>query len=86
MSCVPQEVKDLYNILENEFHPLDLVSRVQPLLAKIAKLGGKLSTASAVPEVHLAQYVPALEKLTALRVLKQVQRQRTAIYEICVVP
>lgn len=73
MSCVPQEVKDLYNILENEFHPLDLASKVQPLLAKIAKLGGKLSTASAVPEVQLAQYVPALEKLTALRVLKQVR-------------
>lgn len=72
MSCVPQEVKDLYNLLENEFLPLDLASRVQPLLAKIAKLGGKLSTVSAVPEVHLSQYIPALEKLTTLRVLKQV--------------
>jgi translation initiation factor 3 subunit A len=72
MSCVPQEVKDLYNLLENEFLPLDLASRVQPLLAKIAKLGGKLSTVSAVPEVQLSQYIPALEKLTTLRVLKQV--------------
>ncbi|KAJ4794175.1 Eukaryotic translation initiation factor 3 subunit A [Rhynchospora pubera] len=71
MSCVPQEVKDIYNLLENEFLPLDLASRVQPLLSKIAKLGGKLSTASAVPEVQLSQYIPALEKLTALRVLKQ---------------
>ncbi|KAJ1695403.1 hypothetical protein LUZ63_012101 [Rhynchospora breviuscula] len=71
MSCVPQEVKDLYYLLENEFLPLDLASRVQPLLAKIAKLGGKLSTASAVPEVQLSQYIPALEKLTTLRVLKQ---------------
>jgi translation initiation factor 3 subunit A len=72
MSCVPQDVKDLYNLLENEFLPLDLALRVQPLLAKIAKLGGKLSTVSAVPEVQLSQYIPALEKLTALRVLKQV--------------
>ncbi|KAJ3688291.1 hypothetical protein LUZ61_017455 [Rhynchospora tenuis] len=71
MSYVPQEVKDLYYLLESEFLPLDLASRVQPLLAKIAKLGGKLSTASAVPEVQLSQYIPALEKLTTLRVLTQ---------------
>nr|CAD1832102.1 unnamed protein product [Ananas comosus var. bracteatus] len=74
MSCASQEVKDLYNLLENEFYPLDLASKVQPLLAKISKLGGKLSSASSVPEVQLSQYVPALEKLTALRVLQQVSQ------------
>lgn len=72
MTCVSQEVKDIYNILEHEFFPLDLASRVQPLLAKIAKLGGKPSSASSVPEVQLSKYVPALEKLTTLRVLQQV--------------
>ncbi|URE02683.1 hypothetical protein MUK42_19217 [Musa troglodytarum] len=74
MTCVSQEVKDIYNILEHEFFPLDLASRVQPLLAKIAKLGGKPSSASSVPEVQLSKYVPALEKLTTLRVLQQVSR------------
>ncbi|RWW11178.1 hypothetical protein GW17_00025232 [Ensete ventricosum] len=72
MACVSQEVKDLYNLLEHEFFPLDLSSRVQSLLVKISKLGGKLSSASSVPEVQLAKYVPALEKLTSLRVLQQV--------------
>lgn len=72
MTCVTQEVKDLYHLLEHEFLPLDLASRVQPLLAKIAKLGGKLSSASSVPEVQLSQYVPALEKLATLRLLQQV--------------
>ncbi|XP_072954039.1 eukaryotic translation initiation factor 3 subunit A [Typha angustifolia] len=74
MTCVSQEVKDLYNLLEHEFLPLDLASKVQPLLTKISKLGGKLSSASSVPEVQLSQYLPALEKLTALRVLQQVSQ------------
>lgn len=72
MSCVIQEVKDLYHLLEHDFFPLDLASKVQPLLTKIAKFGGKLSSASSVPEVQLSQYVPSLEKLTTLRLLQQV--------------
>ncbi|XP_042491629.1 eukaryotic translation initiation factor 3 subunit A-like [Macadamia integrifolia] len=72
MTCVSQEVKDLYHLLEHDFFPLDLASKVQPLLTKISKLGGKLASASAVPEVQLSQYVPALEKLATLRLLQQV--------------
>ncbi|XP_062191980.1 eukaryotic translation initiation factor 3 subunit A-like [Phragmites australis] len=71
ISCASQEVKDLYNLLEHEFLPLDLASKVQPLLSKISKVGGKLSSASSVPEVKLLQYISALEKLTTLRVLQQ---------------
>ncbi|KAM0016340.1 putative proteasome component (PCI) domain, eukaryotic translation initiation factor 3 subunit A [Helianthus debilis subsp. tardiflorus] len=74
MTYVTQEVKDLYHILENEFLPLDLASKVQPLLAKISKLGGKLSSASSVPEVQLSHYVPALEKVATLRLLQQVSQ------------
>ncbi|CAH9108184.1 unnamed protein product [Cuscuta epithymum] len=40
MSCATQEVKDLYHVLENEFLPLDLALKAQPLLIKISKLGG----------------------------------------------
>ncbi|KAI7740213.1 hypothetical protein M8C21_008366 [Ambrosia artemisiifolia] len=74
MTYVTQEVKDLYHILENEFLPLDLASKVQPLLAKISKLGGKLSSASSVPEVQLSHYIPALEKVATLRLLQQVSQ------------
>ncbi|KAJ8627303.1 hypothetical protein MRB53_020610 [Persea americana] len=74
MTCVSQELKDLYNLLEHEFLPLDLASKVQLVLSKISKHGGKLSSASSVPEVQLSQYVPALEKLTTLRVLQQVSQ------------
>ncbi|KAM3198312.1 hypothetical protein ACQJBY_073452 [Aegilops geniculata] len=74
ISCASQEVKDLYNLTEHEFLPLDLASKVQPLLSKISTIGGKLSAASSVPEIRLSQYQSALEKLTALRVLQQASR------------
>lgn len=72
LTCASQEVKDLYNLLEHDFLPLDLSIKVQPLLTKISKLGGVLASASSVPEVQLSQYVSALQKLTGLRVLQQV--------------
>ncbi|KAK6915640.1 Proteasome component (PCI) domain, partial [Dillenia turbinata] len=74
LACAAQEVKDIYHVLEHEFIPLDLASRVHPLLIKISNLGGKLSSASSVPEVHLSNYVPALEKLATLRLLQQLSK------------
>ncbi|XP_020591275.1 eukaryotic translation initiation factor 3 subunit A [Phalaenopsis equestris] len=74
MACASQDVKDLYCLLENEFLPLDLTTKVQPFLTKISKLGGKLVSVSSLPEVHLSQYIPALEILAALRVLQQVSK------------
>ncbi|VFQ85842.1 unnamed protein product [Cuscuta campestris] len=71
MTCATQEVKDLYHVLENEFLPLDLALKAQPLLIKISKFGGKLMSASSVPEVQLSQYIPALEKYATLRLLQQ---------------
>ncbi|KAL9681540.1 hypothetical protein QQ045_013325 [Rhodiola kirilowii] len=74
MNCVTQEVKDLYNLLEHEFLPLDLASKVQPLLTRISKVGGKLASVPSVPEIQLSQYASALEKLTTLRLLQQVSQ------------
>nr|XP_043624538.1 eukaryotic translation initiation factor 3 subunit A-like [Erigeron canadensis] len=72
MTYVTPEVKDLYHLLENEFPPLYLASKVQLLLSKISKVGGKLSSTSCVPEVQLSQYLPALEEVATLRLLQQV--------------
>lgn len=74
MSCVLPEVKDIYHLLEYEFLPLDLALKVQPLLNKITKLGGKLASASSVPEVQLSKYVLSLEKLATLRLLQQASK------------
>ena len=70
MTYVPQEVKDLYHLLENDFHPLDLPEKVQPLLGNLSKLSDKLSSTSPIREVQLEQYIPALERLTTSRVLQ----------------
>ncbi|KAH1249617.1 Eukaryotic translation initiation factor 3 subunit A [Glycine max] len=61
MSCVTQEVKDIYHLLEHEFYPSNLALKALPLITKISKLG----------EVQLAQYVPALERLATMRLLQQ---------------
>ncbi|KAM3288087.1 hypothetical protein P3S67_021517 [Capsicum chacoense] len=74
MACATQEVKDLYHLLEHEFLPLGLALKVQHLLNKISKLGGKLSSAFSVPEVQLSQYIPALEKVSTLRLIQQVSQ------------
>lgn len=80
MTYVPQTVKDLYHLLENDFHPLDLAHKVQPLLRKLSELSDKLSSASPVPEVQLEQYIPGLERVTTLRVLQQVIVQFISTY------
>ncbi|KAG2695703.1 hypothetical protein I3760_07G025200 [Carya illinoinensis] len=74
LSCATQEVKDLYHLLEHDFLPMDLASKIQPFLTKISNLGGKLSSAPSLPEVQLSKYVPALEKLATLRLLQQVSQ------------
>ncbi|VVB10320.1 unnamed protein product [Arabis nemorensis] len=81
LSCATQEVKDLYHLLEHEFQPLDLGSKVKPLLDRISKLGAKLSSAPSLPEVQLSQYVPSLEKLATLKLLQQNVFQMSKMYQ-----
>ncbi len=35
LTYVSQEVKDLYNLVEHEFHPLDLAAMVQDIMSKL---------------------------------------------------
>ena len=72
MKYVPQEVKDLYHLMENDIHPLDCAEKVQPLLGKLSKLSHKLSLVSPVLAVQLEQYILDLERITTLRALQQV--------------
>ena len=79
MTYVPQEVKDLYHLMENDIHPLDCAEKVQPLLGKLSKLSDKLSSTSPIREVQLEQYIPTLERLTTSRVLQV----RFSTYTLC---
>jgi len=60
MQFVYPELQNLYQWLEVEFHPLKLASRVQSALEFIAK------------KDELAPYIPALQDITIMRVIKQV--------------
>lgn len=54
------ELQNLYQWLEVEFHPLKLASRVQSSLEFLSK------------KEELAQYIPALQDITIMRVTKQI--------------
>jgi len=56
------ELQNLYQWLEVEFHPLKLASRVQSSLEFIAK------------KDELAAYIPALQDIAIMRVIKQVMQ------------
>lgn len=55
------ELKNLYNILEVDFHPLKLYEKIKPSMEFI------------MANDDLMQYVPALEDIIVTRVLKQVR-------------
>lgn len=79
MTYVSPEVKDLFTLLENEFHPLDLAAKANAFIVRLPSLSDKLTPASPVPEVRLEQYVPALERLTTLRVFQQASQVYSTI-------
>uniref|UniRef100_A0A4W3JP22 Eukaryotic translation initiation factor 3 subunit A n=1 Tax=Callorhinchus milii TaxID=7868 RepID=A0A4W3JP22_CALMI len=64
MQCVVPEVKELYNWLEIEFHPLKLCGRVTKVLNWIRDQSEK--------EPELQHYVQHLQNNTILRLLQQV--------------
>ena len=55
LSNVPPELAELYTVLESEFHPLDMVSRVQNSLRFIENTQ------------EYAKYVPQLRRMLLLR-------------------
>ena len=69
ITYVFEEVKKLYHLLENGFHPSGIVDKVESLLGKLSELSDKLSSYSLVLKVKLEQHITYLEMLTTLRVL-----------------
>ncbi|KAE8589521.1 hypothetical protein XENTR_v10017599 [Xenopus tropicalis] len=64
LQYVVPEVKELYNWLEMDFHPLKLCTRVTKVLDWVKEQAEK--------EPELQQYVPQLQSNTILRLLQQV--------------
>ena len=60
LQCISPELQQLYNLLEVEYNPLQLCSRVQPLLETIGSIEG------------CQQYAESLKEVTLVRLVKQV--------------
>ncbi|XP_042213227.1 eukaryotic translation initiation factor 3 subunit A-like [Homarus americanus] len=62
VTAVPQELQNLYRLMEVEFDPLHLCTRMQ----------GNIEWIQEHPELGLTQYVTALQEMTITRLVKQV--------------
>ncbi|EIE20453.1 hypothetical protein COCSUDRAFT_30620 [Coccomyxa subellipsoidea C-169] len=72
VDIVPEEVRQIYVLLESDFSPLELCAQVAPLLEKLSSLDAPMSTASPVQEANLTHHATALKFAVAvLRVLRQ---------------
>jgi len=66
------EVRELYQLLETQFHPLDFCQRALSLIDKVKALPSTLSASCPVTEVEWSEYVASLERVVVLRFLQQV--------------
>ena len=62
LQCISPELQQLYNLLEVDYNPLQLCSRVQPLLETIDSIEG------------CQQYVESLKEVTLVRLVKQISQ------------
>lgn len=73
LTC-PQEVKDIFHLLEADFNPLELCAKLAPLLEKLPGLGAQLSPAAPVQTADLALYAPALQRVAITKMLQQLSQ------------
>ncbi|KAF5827767.1 eukaryotic initiation factor [Dunaliella salina] len=71
LNLVVPEVRQIFDLFTAEFSPLELCSRLAPLLARLQEMTQPMSPASPVKDVALGQYVDSLKQVAVLRLLKQ---------------
>ena len=62
LNLVPEPVKQLYAVLEQDFSPLQLCRKLAPLLEQLDGLNKPLSSASPVQDAPLGDYRKSLEQ------------------------
>ncbi|KAI8973832.1 hypothetical protein BDF20DRAFT_978420 [Mycotypha africana] len=67
LSRVRPEIRDLYNILEVQFHPLSICKKINPILSKISE------------DSDLAKYVRPLHQVILTRLLQQLSQVYTTV-------
>jgi len=69
-----QEVKDIFQLLEAHFNPLELCSRLAPLLEALPGLNAELSSSAPVQTADLGLYRPALQRVAIIKMLHQLSQ------------
>lgn len=69
-------MKDIFHLLEADFNPLELCSKLAPLLEKLPGLNTHLSSAAPVQTADLALYRPALQRVAITKMLQQLSQVR----------
>ncbi|KAI7897521.1 uncharacterized protein BX663DRAFT_527947 [Cokeromyces recurvatus] len=67
LSRVRPEIRDLYNILEVQFHPLSICRKINPIMTKISE------------DPDLAKYVRPLHQVILTRLLQQLSQVYTTV-------
>jgi hypothetical protein len=62
-SQVVPEVRQIFDLLTAEFSPLELCSRLAPLLTRLEEMTHTMSPASPVKDVVMGQYVDSLKQV-----------------------
>ncbi|KAI7897408.1 uncharacterized protein EV154DRAFT_597758 [Mucor mucedo] len=67
LSRVRPEIRDLYNILEVQFHPLSICKKINPIMSKLSE------------DKDLAKYVRPLHQVILTRLLQQLSQVYTTV-------
>uniref|UniRef100_A0A7S0YIT4 PCI domain-containing protein n=1 Tax=Polytomella parva TaxID=51329 RepID=A0A7S0YIT4_9CHLO len=72
LAQVPKEVHDIYDLLSpQDFNPLDLCSKLHPLLQSLEKLSESSEGSYCGRAMAFSRYLESLKKVSILRTLKQ---------------
>lgn len=66
-----EEVRDLFKILEDGFHPLDLCQKAESKLKALESVTFKLSAEVSVKSIEVSDFIPLLKTLSVLRMFNQ---------------
>lgn len=73
LQLVPEQVRQIYSVVEGGFNPLQLCQELKPLLDALKPLGEELAPSAACPpgSASLDSYVPHLQQVSLARTVKQ---------------
>lgn len=70
------QVRSTWELLTSDFNPLELCSKLDPLLTSISALSSPMSAASPVKDLHMDQYTTPLKQVRCAGASHRAQEDR----------